>query len=144
LKVTAAILAAGSGSRFGGDKVNALLRGKPIWRYSYETFVSHPRISDVGLVCAQDLVSSLKAKVPEAAFVVAGGRVRQESARAAIRHAEDADVVLIHDAARPFVSHVVITKVIEGVERTGAAAPAIPVQDTVRLGSTLETLNRDG
>src|SRR5438067_534891 len=132
MKVTAAILAAGSGRRFGGDKVNALLRGRPVWRYSYETFLAHPLISGVGIVCAENLVEQMRREAPEASFVTPGGRVRQESARAAIEHAADADVVLIHDAARPFASPTLISRVLEGIDRSGAAAPAVAVQDTVR------------
>jgi 2-C-methyl-D-erythritol 4-phosphate cytidylyltransferase/2-C-methyl-D-erythritol 2,4-cyclodiphosphate synthase len=67
----------------------------------------------------------------EAAFVVEGGANRQESSRIGTE-AADADIVLIHDAARPFLSAEVIGGVIEGVYRTGAAAAAVPVSDTLR------------
>lgn len=143
MRIMAAILAAGKGSRFGGDKVQALLRGKPVWRYSFEAFLSHPEIDGVGLVCSSENLETMKAQAPEAAFVVAGGLSRQASARAAVCSAEGADALLLHDGARPFVSSAVISRVIGAVKSAGAAGAAIPVTDTLREAETMATVARD-
>ncbi len=132
MSVMAAILAAGRGTRFGADKTQILLRGKPLWRYSYETFLNHPEVDSVGIVCAPENVSLFRQQAPEAGFVVAGGEVRQESSRIAVEQARAADILMIHDAARPFVSSQVITDVLNAVRAKGAAAPAVRVTDTVR------------
>ncbi|HWA82797.1 MAG TPA: 2-C-methyl-D-erythritol 2,4-cyclodiphosphate synthase [Fimbriimonadaceae bacterium] len=133
MRVTAAVLAAGRGERFGGDKTSALLGGKAVWRWSFDSLVSHPRIDEVGLVVAPGAAHLYHA--PEAAFVVEGGASRQESSRIAAE-ASQGDIVLIHDAARPFVFPEVVDRVVEAVGRSDAAAPAIAVADTLRhLGS---------
>ena len=130
----AVILAAGSGSRFGGDKMLVDLRGKPLWRWSFDTFRRHPEIDSVGIVCSADNYSAICAESDGAEFVVIGGSVRQESSAVAVeRVPADADVVLIHDAARPLVSDKVISDVIAGVVRSGAAAPGLPITDTVKV-----------
>lgn len=133
MKAAAVILAAGSGTRFGRDKMLVDLRGKPLWRWSFDAFRRHPQIDSVGIVCSADNYSAIHAESDGAEFVVIGGAVRQESsATAAERAPADADVVLIHDAARPLVSQAVISSVIDGVLRAGAAAPGLPVTDTVK------------
>lgn len=130
MKVIAAILAAGRGERFGGDKVLADLGGRPVWRWSFDTYLKHPRIDGVGLVGSPanlDLLSS-----EQAAYRIEGGANRQESSRLAVESA-DADIVLLHDAARPFVSPEVIDRVLDAILRTGAAAPGVAVPDTLRI-----------
>lgn len=138
MRCFAIILAAGKGERMGFDKVRYPLRGKPVWRYSFETFLSHPRVEGVGIVGEAD--------APEAAFVVPGGRTRSESSRIGLEACPDwADIVLIHDAARPFVTHAVIDGVIECVEHSGPATPGIRTADTIKQmdGTLVTTLNRD-
>jgi 2-C-methyl-D-erythritol 4-phosphate cytidylyltransferase/2-C-methyl-D-erythritol 2,4-cyclodiphosphate synthase len=141
----AAILAAGRATRFGADKTQILLRGKPLWRYSFETFRTHPRVDAVGIVCPEGAIDHFRTAAPDAAFVAAGGSVRQESALAAVNLAPNDGILMIHDAARPFVSHKLITSVLEGVERSGAAAPAVSVIDTVRESDqgSLRVVDRD-
>src|SRR4051812_26179601 len=131
MRVVAAILAAGKGSRFGGDKVMALLGGKRVWRWSYDTFVAHSRIDAVGLVGSVANLDSLRADAADAEFIVTGGENRQESSRIACAIA-DADIILLHDGARPFVTAEVIDAVLDGALRTGAAAPGAAITDTIR------------
>lgn len=126
MRVVAAILAAGRGERFGGDKMSLSLGGKPVWRHAFDTFREHPRISGVGVVMAQP------DPIPGAAFVAAGGNHRQESSRIATEQA-DGEIVLIQDGARPFTSPELIDRVLDAIERTGAAAPGIQVADTIRV-----------
>jgi len=85
---------------------------------------------------------------PKPVVIVAGGERRQDSVRNAFdRAARDADVVVIHDAARPLVSHEVIRRTVEAAAATGAAIAAIRAKDTVKrsdaAGRIAETLNRD-
>ncbi|MCC7230029.1 MAG: 2-C-methyl-D-erythritol 4-phosphate cytidylyltransferase, partial [Fimbriimonadaceae bacterium] len=127
----AIILAAGKGTRFGGDKVWSILAGKPVWRWSFETFLSHPGIEAVGIVGAEDRLDQFRQLAPEAAFIVAGGETRTESSRIGVLTAKS-DAVLLHDAARPYVSADVIQAVLDAIERTGAGAPGVPISDTVR------------
>ncbi|MEQ1823036.1 MAG: 2-C-methyl-D-erythritol 2,4-cyclodiphosphate synthase [Fimbriimonadaceae bacterium] len=139
MRVFAIILAAGSGERMGFDKVNYVVRGKPLWRYSFDTFLSHPEVDGVGLV------SNTVTDVPEAAFVVPGGTSRTESSRVGFAASPEwADIILVHDGARPLVSHQVITDVIRAVELSGAASPVIPVNDTIKQVTTgnIQTLTR--
>lgn len=131
MTVTAIVLAAGRGERFGGDKVTAPLRGKPVWRHSFETFLGHPGIHAVGIVANPDNIDEIRSQAPEAAFVVLGGATRQASARIGVESA-DSEVVLLHDAARPGVTVEVIDAVLKGVADAGSAAACIPVTDTIR------------
>lgn len=145
MKVVAAILAAGRGERFGSDKTQVPLHGKPLWRWSFDAFSSHPEVDAVGLVGSESNIEALRGVRP--LFAVLGGRDRQSSSRIAVEAIpDDTDVVLLHDAARPFVSPRIISDVIAAVQRSGAAAPGIPVTDTVkRVGAgRVETLDRSG
>ncbi|MBI5705417.1 MAG: 2-C-methyl-D-erythritol 2,4-cyclodiphosphate synthase [Armatimonadetes bacterium] len=145
MKVVAVILIAGKGERFGGDKTAMSLGGKPVWRWSYETFLKHHEVDGVGIVGAMEACADLCELAPEAVFVVPGGPTRKESSRRALEALPpDADLVLIHDGARPFVSAEVISDVIEAAARVGAAAPGVVPTDTIkRIGEgQIETLDR--
>ncbi|MCA0362327.1 MAG: 2-C-methyl-D-erythritol 2,4-cyclodiphosphate synthase [Armatimonadetes bacterium] len=140
-KVCAILLAAGSSTRFGEDKLEQLIGGVPLWLASYQALAASPLIDAIGIVTSAEKVESVQQRAPEAFFVVEGGSSRQASAHAGILAIpQDYEVVLIHDAARPFVSQAITQAVIEGVARTGAAYPGIPVADTIREGTRL--LNR--
>lgn len=133
MKTYAAVLAAGSGTRFGADKAMLPLRGKPLWKWSFDTLAGHPGISGVGLVCRSESIEGALPLVPEALFVTAGGATRSDSSRIALETLPaDAEAVLIHDAARPLLDVGTIDRVLEGVARSGAAAPALEATDTVK------------
>jgi 2-C-methyl-D-erythritol 4-phosphate cytidylyltransferase/2-C-methyl-D-erythritol 2,4-cyclodiphosphate synthase len=132
VKVLAVLLCAGKSERFGQDKITTSLNQKPLWKWSFETFLSHPQIAAVGILTSADKVETLRAQAPEALFVKPGGTSRTESSRIAVENAGDYDILLIHDGARPFVTHEVITRVLEGIEKQGAAAAAVKVTDTIR------------
>ncbi|HMS55327.1 MAG TPA: 2-C-methyl-D-erythritol 2,4-cyclodiphosphate synthase [Fimbriimonadaceae bacterium] len=134
MKVCAIILAAGRGERFGARKTHLLVNGKPVWKHAFDAFLSHPDVDRVGVVFSPDDLQLVEG----AAFVVAGGPTRQSSAKAGLAATSDDDtIILFHDGARPWVSHDVISRVIEGCREHGAAAAAVPVTDTIRQGSTL-------
>lgn len=141
--VTAILLAAGRGERFGADKTQVILRGRPLWRYAYDTFRSMPEITEIGIVAHADHVDVFRELADDADFVVAGGTTRGESARRGVEAATQ-ETLLIHDAARPFVSAAVIQRVIEGLETADAVAAYVPVVDTIKqvVGEDVATLDR--
>jgi 2-C-methyl-D-erythritol 4-phosphate cytidylyltransferase / 2-C-methyl-D-erythritol 2,4-cyclodiphosphate synthase len=137
---TAAILvAAGRGLRAGagGPKQYRSIGGKTVIVRAMEPFCSHPQIFAVQPVLNPDDTAMFNAATnglrhePPAK----GGATRQASVHAGLEAlaAKKPDVVLIHDAARPFVSPALISRAIEAAGRTGAAIPAIPVADTIKV-----------
>jgi 2-C-methyl-D-erythritol 4-phosphate cytidylyltransferase/2-C-methyl-D-erythritol 2,4-cyclodiphosphate synthase len=137
---TAAILvAAGRGLRAGagGPKQYRVIGGQPVIFRAMEPFSRHPEIFAVQPVVNPDdttlfneAVTGLRHQPP-----TSGGATRQASVHAGLEAlAEDKpDIVLIHDAARPFVTSALISRAIDAAGRTGAAVPAIPVTDTIKL-----------
>lgn len=143
--IVALVLAAGSSTRFGRNKLLERTGGEEVWVKSCRAFLNHPEVDAVGLVASPDLLPSAKASGLPLLFAVAGGASRQESSRKGLEALpSDAEIVLIHDAARPYVSADVISRVIEGVRVRGAAFPALPVTNTIKLvsGNQVETLDR--
>lgn len=132
MKVTAALLCGGSSSRYGSDKLFADLEGEPLWIHAYRTFLAHPKIDAVGLIGSAATLDQLQQLAPEAAFVVEGGSTRAESSRQAIAASQGCEILLIHDGARPFVTADIIDRVLDGIERVGAAAAGTPVVDLLR------------
>jgi 2-C-methyl-D-erythritol 4-phosphate cytidylyltransferase/2-C-methyl-D-erythritol 2,4-cyclodiphosphate synthase len=129
------IVAAGSSRRMGGqDKLELTIAGRPILRWTVEALAAAPAISRLIVVTAPDRVERLRATpwlAEVGATIVAGGRRRQDSVAAGVR-AATADIVLVHDAARPFVSAALVMRVITGVRDHGAAIPALPVADALK------------
>jgi len=144
VKIYAAILAAGRGERFGSDKTEAMLGDRPVWRWSLDTYLSHPLIDRVILVTTEEKAPALSRELGNEVLIAVGGATRQESSRAATVEADPDGILLIHDAARPFVTHEVITRTIDAVLRNGAAAAAMPVSDTIKeIGPNgIKTLDR--
>lgn len=126
------ILAAGSGSRFGQDKTLLRLRGKSLIRYSLEAFLSHPEVSCVGILASESNIEAIRGEAGDASFVELGGETRSRSSQRAAG-LSTTEITLIHDAARPMISHEAVSRVIQGIRRTGAAAPGIPVTDTIKI-----------
>lgn len=138
--VCALIVAAGRGHRFGGElpKQYASLDGRPVLRHAIETFIGHPQITQCLVVIHPDdralydhAVEGLD--LPEPAL---GGATRQDSVRRGLERlaASAPRKVLIHDAARPFVPHAVISAVTEALEHSVGAIAALPVVDSLKRG----------
>jgi 2-C-methyl-D-erythritol 4-phosphate cytidylyltransferase/2-C-methyl-D-erythritol 2,4-cyclodiphosphate synthase len=143
--IVALVLAAGSSTRYGRNKLLDKTGGENVWVKSCRAFLDHPQVDAVGLVASADLLSAAQAVGLPLLFAVQGGASRQESSLRGLEALpSDADIVLIHDAARPFVSAAVISRVIEGVQTHGAAFPALPVTNTIKVvaGDRVETLDR--
>ena len=135
------VLAGGSGSRVGADIPKQYLNigGTPIIRRTVEVFLSHPAVDIVQVVIgAEDTERCHKALAGlELPDPVAGGATRQDSGRKGLEALEEysPDYVLIHDAARPFVDHGTIDRVIQALDQASAVLPAVPVADTLKRGN---------
>lgn len=152
-RVSAIIAAGGRGSRFGGTRPKQLetLAGLPILQRSVDAFLGCDLVSSLVVALPADLAAdppSYLHATNKPIQIVEGGERRQDSVgRAFAAVADRADVVAIHDAARPLVSDAVIRRTIEAAAEHGAAIAAVRVRDTVKRGSEagviLETLRRD-
>jgi 2-C-methyl-D-erythritol 4-phosphate cytidylyltransferase / 2-C-methyl-D-erythritol 2,4-cyclodiphosphate synthase len=152
-KVAAVIVAAGRGYRAGGDmpKQYRALAGEPVIRPTLAAFLSHPQIDAVQPVIHPDdeaIFQAATAGLERLLPAVPGGATRQASVRAGLEalRAAAPDLVLIHDAARPFLSTDLISRAITAAAEHGAAVPAIAVTDTVKAvderNMVSETLDR--
>lgn len=153
MHVSAIIAAGGRGIRFGAaqPKQTLLLNGRSILQRSVEAFLSTPCVAEVIVALPRELAEQPPAYLLEMAdgrlAVVSGGDRRQDSvARAFARVSSRADVVVIHDAARPLVSRALIERTVAKAAEAGAAIAAIRPGDTVKRaseGRILETLRRE-
>jgi len=154
MRVAAVVVAAGRGTRAGGalPKQFRPLHGEPLLRTTLRTLVEHPRVATVQPVIHSDDAGLFREAVGELALLPAvnGGATRQASVHAGLEalaaHGPAPDVVLVHDAARPFMSAHLIDRAIAAVETAAAAVPALPVSDTVKTvdprGRVTGTLDR--
>ena len=133
---SAVVLAAGSSSRMGFDKLGFDLGGETVLGRSLRAFDACPRIGEIVLVTGRDtaLAGREAARCRKPVRLVQGGDTRAESARRGVE-AAGGELVAIHDAARPFVSQAVIEAALQGAAQWGAAAPAVPLKDTVKRGT---------
>jgi 2-C-methyl-D-erythritol 4-phosphate cytidylyltransferase/2-C-methyl-D-erythritol 2,4-cyclodiphosphate synthase len=152
-QVAAVVVAAGQGLRAGGEipKQFRRIAGETLLERALSAFAEAPDVTFVQPVIRPDdvdlvrrLTSGMNVLEP-----VAGGATRQASVRAGLEAlvACTPDIVLVHDAARPFASASLITRAIAAAEKTGAAIPALPVTDTVKridsTGTIEATLDRN-
>ncbi|MBQ8996352.1 MAG: 2-C-methyl-D-erythritol 2,4-cyclodiphosphate synthase [Oscillospiraceae bacterium] len=138
MSVTAVIVAGGSSSRMQGvDKARLVLDGCTVLERSVRSFAQHPEMDAVVVVTRPDLiqmVESWKSKYPKLHSVVSGGSTRCLSVKAGLAAMpEETEWVAIHDGARPFVTDELISSVLKCAMESGAAAPAIPVVDTIKV-----------
>ena len=134
----AVIVAAGSASRMGGiDKVMADLGGEPMIVRTVRAFQNCDAIASIVIVTREDLIrpiSDLCRDMKKVAAVVAGGKSRQESVHLGLNALpKGTKLAAVHDGARPLVSWQVIDRVVRAANTYGAAAPAIPVKDTIKV-----------
>ncbi|MDJ1017856.1 MAG: bifunctional 2-C-methyl-D-erythritol 4-phosphate cytidylyltransferase/2-C-methyl-D-erythritol 2,4-cyclodiphosphate synthase [Paracoccaceae bacterium] len=137
MQVAAVIVAAGRGTRAGGGlpKQWRALAGKTVAERTLEAFAAHPRIGRIVLVLHPDDIESDLWPAGLPSDVVSGGATRAASVKAGLAVLEgEAELVLIHDIARPLVSADVIDRVIAGLATHDGAAPAVPVTDALWRG----------
>jgi 2-C-methyl-D-erythritol 4-phosphate cytidylyltransferase/2-C-methyl-D-erythritol 2,4-cyclodiphosphate synthase len=136
--VSAIIAAGGRGVRFGGVVPKQLLdvAGRPVLERSVTTFLSHPEIDEIVVALPAELLADPPPYLrgtPKALHMVAGGMRRQDSVLHAFQVVSaGADVVVVHDAARPFATAALISRTIAAAAESGAALAALPARDTVK------------
>jgi 2-C-methyl-D-erythritol 4-phosphate cytidylyltransferase/2-C-methyl-D-erythritol 2,4-cyclodiphosphate synthase len=139
MRVAAIVAAGGRGARLGAGVPKQLLTigGESILRRSVRLFAEHARIDEVVVVLPPDLAAAVPADLDlpgKPLSVVAGGARRQDSVRLGFEAVRSrADVVVIHDAARPFASADLISRTIDAAMESGAALAALAASDTVKL-----------
>ncbi|NNE23915.1 MAG: bifunctional 2-C-methyl-D-erythritol 4-phosphate cytidylyltransferase/2-C-methyl-D-erythritol 2,4-cyclodiphosphate synthase [Rhizobiales bacterium] len=147
----AVIVAAGAGLRVGGElpKQYQMLAGQSVLARSIKAFADHPGIAHVQVVIGADHSQLYDAATNglDLPAAVIGGETRQASVKAGLEALASLapDYVLIHDAARPFVSPDIISHVIANLDRHDGALPALPLVDTIKRanGSVItETVDR--
>ena len=140
LRCAAVIVAAGAATRMNGiDKMMADLRGEPVLLRTLRTFNGCPRIDELVVVTREDLMLPVEQlcrdhRLDKVHQVLLGGDERTSSVLAGLDAIADRDgLVAIHDGARPLVTEDIILRTIQKAEETGAAAPAVPMKDTVKV-----------
>ena len=136
-KCGAVLVAAGSASRMGGiDKVMAPLGGEPMIARTVRAFQECDAVSEIVIVTREDLIlpiRELTKSCEKVKAVVAGGKSRQESVGKGLNAlSKDVKLAAVHDGARPLITWQLIDCCIRAASTYGAAAPAIPVKDTIK------------
>ena len=134
----AVIVAAGSASRMVGiDKVMAQLGGEPMVVRSVRAFQECDAIKEIVVVTRPDLIVPIRdlcSAFDKVKAVVAGGKDRPESVSLGLNALSDkVKLAAIHDGARPLISWQVIDRTVRAANTYGAAAPAVPVKDTIKV-----------
>ena len=134
----AVIVAAGTASRMGGiDKVMAQLKGEPMIARTVRTFQECDAVSEIVIVTREDLIipiTNLCREMPKVKAVVAGGSSRQKSVGLGLNAlSRNVKLAAVHDGARPLITWQVIDRTVRAANSYGAAAPAIPVKDTIKV-----------
>ena len=134
----AVIAAAGNSTRMGADKLMMLLDGIPVIAHTLLAFEQCQIADKIIIVTRSDKVVDMQDIVREfgiskATDIISGGAERTESVMKGVMAAGNVDYVMIHDGARPLVSQEVIEEVYRAAVRFGAAAPGVPVKDTIKV-----------
>ncbi len=150
MKTVAIITAAGYGKRMGQPKQFIEIGGRPILEWTLAVFENTKVIDEIILVVnAENVERAKKIKFSKLKQVVAGGSERQNSVYNGLKALpEDAEIVAIHDGARPFVTSEIIEKAVSEVKNHGAVVVGVPVRDTIKQVESRKlrvesTLDRD-
>ena len=135
---SAIITAAGLGRRFGEAKQFKKLHGKPLYQYSIDTFIKSRLFDEIILVIPnsyqEKVQKEIKRKYSSQVSLAIGGPNRQDSVKNAIQNSNsNIDLVVIHDAARPFITTTLIEKCISACETSDGAIIAMQPHDTVKF-----------
>jgi 2-C-methyl-D-erythritol 4-phosphate cytidylyltransferase/2-C-methyl-D-erythritol 2,4-cyclodiphosphate synthase len=153
------VVAAGASQRFGSDKLDVEIDGRPLLAWTIDALAESPLVDRIVVVTSPDRLERIRTAPwlsSKVAKVVPGGPRRRESVAAGIGAVSELDatppdeagerVVLVHDGARPLVTPALIESVIEAVRTHGAAVPLLPIGETVKRvapdGRIVETLDR--
>ena len=147
MDISLIIVAAGFGRRLGGvDKAFVKIAGKEIILYSFETFEKVPQIKEKIIVVNKENVDKAKSVFhgKNVKFVF-GGSIRAESVKNGVLVAKE-NFVMVHDAARPFVSVLLIERIINALKGADSVIPTLKVKPTIKVvedGFVFRTLKRD-
>lgn len=144
MKTVAIVPSAGAGSRLGArqKKPFVLLGGKPLVSYALRTLDGSRSIDGIIIAAEEPCIKKIKDLVRRLALkkvigIVAGGRTRLESVKNCLSKVGPSfDMVLIHDAARPFLEKGIIDKAIRAAEKFGGCIVAVPEIDTIKLAGS--------
>ena len=147
-----AILAAGASTRAGVDKVGADLGGQPVLAWSIAAARASGAFDRIVIVTRPDRplgpIQAIARAAAPGTSGVAGGETRTHSTWAALAAAQDADVIAIHDSARPFAPPSLFARCVEIARQEGSAVAGLPLADTVRradeAGVAVEEISREG
>ena len=151
---TAIIVAAGSGTRFGAGKLKQFLEifGQPLIIYTLQKFESCPEIDEIILVLPAGEIENFRQIAPEYNLkkltkIVAGGNTRAASVLNGLGAVDEksAEIIAVHDGARPLIAVGEITKTVEKARETGAACLVAVVTDTIKEvagGKIVRTIDR--
>ncbi len=139
-KITAIVLAAGSGRRMGGDipKQYMELSGKPVIYYSLKVFQDSV-VDDIVLVVSDEYIEYCRKEIVErygfskVTDIISGGRERYDSVRNGLEVCESADYVLIHDGARPLITGDMVKRSIATLEEETGCSVAVKAKDTIKI-----------
>lgn len=140
-KVGAIVVAAGTGRRMGGvDKILANVAGQPLLAHTVDAFQRCPAIDQIVIVLSQERIDEGQRLVKEHRWskvseVCRGGARRQDSVNEGLKRLSGCQWVVIHDGARPCLSQKLIEEGLRMARHSGAAIPAIPVTDTIKVVS---------
>ena len=152
MNVSAIIMAAGSGSRFGEKKQFKQLKGIELYKYSFNKFLNCSDINEIVLAVPMNRVADMKLeigaiKASKDISVISGGLSRQESVKNSVSAtSQHSDLVCIHDSARPFISEALIKQSINACSSNDGAIVAIPNYDTIKTcvsGYVEKTIDRN-
>ena len=153
MKIGAVVVAAGTGSRAGGEKPKQYqtIGGQPVVWWALKSFCDHPLVSHIQPVIGPGQAALFESATKDLAIEppITGGATRQESCRLGLEALAKHNLthVLIHDAARPLISADLINRVIAGLAKHQGAIPGIAVADTIKKapqGTIERTIDRTG
>ncbi len=142
------IVAGGEGKRTGlqYNKVHYQIRGRSLLSYAMRPFLHDARVKTIILVAHPHDVENLKtAYTADNVIITTGGKTRTKSVQRGLKHVTSA-YVLIHDGARPNLSHQLVDCILDALKTQEAVVPAIPIYDTVKkieAGKITEAVNRE-
>lgn len=142
--LTVIVVAAGSSTRAGFDKLHAKIAGQPVIHHTLTAFEKAECVDDIILVCRatesmRDFIASGHFK--KVRTVIRGGERRQDSVHAGLKAlAQNSEFVAVHDAARPLITPNEIERVLAVAREHGAAALAAPVTDTLKFADTRQVV----
>jgi 2-C-methyl-D-erythritol 4-phosphate cytidylyltransferase len=148
VRAALAVLAAGSSTRAGIDKVSVELGGQAVLLWSLAAAEASGAFDAIVVVAPANRVPAIARIVGSRARVVAGGPTRTASSWAALDALRDSEIIAIHDAARPFASPSLFATVVAVATEYGSAVPGLAVAETVRraddAGRAVEEIDRNG